>query len=346
MSVDRPRRWPALVGLVVSALLLWWTLHDVSLAKVWDHLRRARLGPFLAATILTLATFPLRTVRWRYLLRLEGATLPFAPLWHATAIGFMGNNLLPARAGEAARAYVTRRLTGVGFSTALASIAVERSLDGVGIVVLLMIAIWKAGFSPGTELAGLPLAVIVRSAGLLFTLVLLLAVALVSWPRHALRFASGGLRRWLPERWALWLVEGLRGVLAGLDALRSPARLTHALLWTAVIWLLSAAAFGLAFVSFGLELPPSAALMVMGLSALGVAVPSSPGFFGPFEAACRVSLALYGVPASSAVSFAVGFHLAIFLPITLLGLWSLARAQLHLADLKASQQASGTEVRA
>jgi uncharacterized protein (TIRG00374 family) len=328
---------------VVSALLLWWTLHDVSLAEVWDHLRGARLGPFLAATVLITTTFPLRTVRWRYLLRLEGETLPFLPLWHATAIGFMGNNLLPARAGEAARAYVTRRLTSVRFSTALASIAVERALDGVGIVVLLMIAVWRADLSSGTELAGVPLAVIVRSAGILFALVLVVAIVLVSWPQATLRFASGGLRRLLPDRWALWLVEGLCGVLAGLDALRSPARLAQSLLWTAIIWLVNAAAFGLAFVAFGLDLPPTAALMVMGLSALGVAVPSSPGFFGPFEAACRVSLALYGVPASSAVSFAVGFHLAIFLPITLLGLWSLARAQLHLADLRASQRASGNE---
>jgi uncharacterized membrane protein YbhN (UPF0104 family) len=71
--------------------------------------------------------------------------------------------------------------------------------------------------------------------------------------------------------------------------------------------------------------------------AFGVAIPSSPGFFGPFEALVRVTLALYAVPAAAAVSFAVAFHLAAFLPITLLGLWSLSRARLHMADLRAGQ---------
>ena len=67
----------------------------------------------------------------------------------------------------------------------------------------------------------------------------------------------------------------------------------------------------------------------------------SPGFFGQFEAICRVTLALYAVGTSPAVSFAIGFHLGGFVPITLLGLWSLSRAHLHLADLKRAGENSG-----
>ncbi|UCD23825.1 MAG: hypothetical protein JSW51_12445, partial [Gemmatimonadota bacterium] len=67
----------------------------------------------------------------------------------------------------------------------------------------------------------------------------------------------------------------------------------------------------------------------------GIAIQFSPGFFGQWEALCRVALPpLYGVPVGATVSFALGFHLGGFIPITLLGLWSLSRARLHLSDLR------------
>jgi uncharacterized membrane protein YbhN (UPF0104 family) len=68
-----------------------------------------------------------------------------------------------------------------------------------------------------------------------------------------------------------------------------------------------------------------------------VALPSSPGFFGVFEAVTRVTLALYGIEAGRAVSYALGYHFSTFVPITVLGIWSLSRAHLHLADLRAAE---------
>lgn len=291
--------------------------------------------------VLATATFPIRTVRWRYILRLEGSTLPFVPLWHATAIGFMANNLLPARAGELARAYAARQLTAVRFSTAIASIAVERILDGIGIVALITAGIWAGGFATEATVGGVSLVDIVRTGGVLFLVVLVAAVALVHWPGPALGLARLVSHRILPSRWTGKFLSTLEGLLSGLDALRSPRRLALALLWTLVVWLVNAASFWLGFLAFDLGLPAAGALVVQGVIALGVALPSSPGFFGPFEAACRVSLALYGVPAGLAVSYAVGYHFATFLPITLLGLWSLSRAHLHLADLRTVRIAEG-----
>ena len=104
--------------------------------------------------------------------------------------------------------------------------------------------------------------------------------------------------------------------------------------WSFAVWLLSSASFWLAFSAFDIEVPWSAALLLQCLISFGVAIPSSPGFFGPFEAVTRVTLALYGIEAGSAVSYAVGYHLSTFVPITVLGIWSLSRAHLHLADLR------------
>ena len=124
--------WAWAIGLVVTVLLLAWALHGVDARAVLAHMRHADPLLFAAAIALATATFPLRAVRWRVILRdARGAAVPTGPLWHATAVGFMANNLLPARAGEFARAYLANRQLPVRFTTALASIAVERVFDGL-----------------------------------------------------------------------------------------------------------------------------------------------------------------------------------------------------------------------
>jgi len=294
---------------------------------------------FLAAVAVATATFPLRTARWRYLLRLEGEELKFAPLWHATAIGFMANNLLPARAGEFARAFAANQLTGVRFSAALASVAVERIMDGIAIVALMFIAIAAGDFPRSSKIGGISIVGLTSGAAVFFGLALVAAVAVVRWPAPALRLARGVFNRVLPVSLADRAVKVVEGLLAGLDALRSPARFSAVALWSMAVWLSYATSFRLCFIAFGIDAHWTAAFLLQGLIGFGVAIPSSPGFFGPFEAATRASLALYGIEPGHAVSFAVAIHIGTFIPISILGFYSLHRAQLHLADLRRGRAA-------
>jgi uncharacterized protein (TIRG00374 family) len=324
------------VGLLITALLLWWVLHDVSLSEVWHEIRQARLGWLLAAVATATLTFPLRTIRWWFLLRYEGAPLPVTPLWHATAIGFMANNLLPARAGEFARAYAARQLTGVRFMTAFGSIAVERVLDGLFLVGLLFVGLLGGGFAAATTIGNVPLSRVVAGGAVFFGAVFAATLTVVWLPGLTRRVAHTTLHAVLPDRWAGRALGLLDGLLDGLTALRAPRRLVAVLFWSLVLWLTNAASFALAFVAFRLSLPWGAALVLQGILAFGVAIPSSPGFFGVFEGATRAALAMYGVTKQSAVSLALGYHIAGFLPITLLGLWSLWSADLRLRDLGAA----------
>jgi uncharacterized protein (TIRG00374 family) len=326
----------------VSILLLWWALHDVSLSEVWHNLRGARILPLLGMVVVATARFPLITVRWRYLLRIEGESIPFVPLWHATAIGFMANNLLPARAGEFARAYAARQVAGVRFSTAFASIAVERIMDGITLVAILSIGIWAGGFAPGTAVAGLTLGEIARSAGLLFGVALVMALLVVHWPAPTRRMASAVASRMLPQQWAEKVVGFIDGLLTGLDALKSPKRSAAVILWSFAVWGVTTASFWLGFYAFGIQVPWAAALVLQGIIGFGVAVPSSPGFVGTFEAATRIGLVLYAVEASDAVSYALGYHITTFLPITLLGIWSLSRVSMRLGDLRNGAEGADT----
>src|SRR5437764_1389288 len=118
-DASRASRWAWLVGLAVTLALLAWTLHDIDPHELGGHLRRADPLLLLAAVALATLTFPLRTLRWQLILRdAGGKRFPRLPLWHATAIGFMANNLLPVRAGEFARAYAAQQQLPVRFRTA------------------------------------------------------------------------------------------------------------------------------------------------------------------------------------------------------------------------------------
>ena len=127
---------------------------------------------------------------------------------------------------------------------------------------------------------------------------------------------------------------------AALHARAGPRPFALVGVWSFVLGLVSAAPYWLAAIPLDVRVPASAALLLQGLVAFGVAIPSSPGFFGPFEAVTRATLALYGVAPTQAVTYAVAYHLAVFVPISLLGLWSLSRAHVHLADLGAKVRAA------
>jgi hypothetical protein len=109
--------WRGIIGIALSAVLLWWTLRDVSLAVVWQELRRSNGWLFLLATFMSTIIFPLRARRWQTILEPVAPGQPFSALWKATAVGMMANNVLPARAGEIARAYALTHQTKVPLST-------------------------------------------------------------------------------------------------------------------------------------------------------------------------------------------------------------------------------------
>jgi uncharacterized protein (TIRG00374 family) len=303
--------------------LLAWALRGVSAEEVLRHIAGARPGPLAAAVIVATLSFPLRLIRWRLLLRDErGEPYPLAPLWHAIALGFMANNLLPLRAGELIRSYTAARLAQARFTTVISSVAVERIFDALTVVALLTFALLTSELPSSVTVAGTSVTQLARAGGVASMVALLLAVMVVAAPLAAEKL----VRRLLPSaRLADRIVDLIEGVRQGLAVLRSPTRLAGVILWSLVIWLVNALAFYLGFAAFGIPVSYAGALLMQGLLVLGISVPSTPGFFGPFEAVIVAVLALYGVPGSLAFSYALAFHVTTFVPITLLGLWSLTR---------------------
>lgn len=326
-----------MAGIVVSLALLWWTFRDVRVSEVLAHARSARWSWLILTVVLATLTFPVRLLRWRLILRdADGRPLPLGALWHAVAVGFMANNLLPARAGEVARAYVaSKQLENVRFTTALASIGVERVFDGLTVVALLTFGLLAPSFPSHATMGSVPLARVVTNLGILFAAALVVALLVVYRPAFWLGIAGRVSRATLPERAAARILSILEGLVGGLTVLRSPARFAGVVVWSFALWLVNGASFWACFVAFGIAVPPEGALVMQGVLAFAVAVPSTPGYVGVFEAAIRGTLGIYGVASSLAVGYALTYHITTFIPITLLGLWSLSRVGMHIGELRA-----------
>jgi len=331
---QRPPVWQALLGIVVSATLLWWSLKDVNFAEVLLHLREARLFPIIAGVVMATLTFVLRIFRWQLLLRAEdGSRLPPGPLWHAIAMGFMANNVLPLRIGEVVRTFAATRLAGVRFTAALSSIAVERMFDALTVGFFLGLGLLLAGLPADSEVGGVHMGRLATLVGVAAVAGLALAGAVVAFPRAA----EATIRKVVPFKGlADRLVTIIEGIRQGLSALQSPVRILGVVLWSLAVWGLSALSFYVMFAAFGIEVSFAGALLMQSLIMFGIAVPSTPGYVGVFEAPIIAVLGLYHVDASLAATYAFTYHITTFIPITLLGAWSVARTNIGLRDLRRS----------
>jgi uncharacterized protein (TIRG00374 family) len=248
----------------------------------------------------------------------------------------MGNNMLPARAGELARAFALSRETRrVPFSAAFASLAVDRIFDATVVLLLMAVATLDPSLPVGRTFGGYSIAKIIGSGAALALVAIAGLYLIVFFTEHAIL-----LWEWIARRIAPRFEErGRRTLLAfasGLAVLRDPLRFLSTMAWAIAMWLMNALAFWLGFKAVGIEVSYSAALMLQGLIAIGVAVPALPGFFGVFEYFARTGLGIYDIDPGLATSWAISYHVLTFLPITVIGIYYFVTLGLKLSDMRAS----------
>ena len=328
--------WRGAIGIALSVALLWWAFHNVDWSQVSVEIRRANVWLLILSAIAATGIFPLRARRWRTILDPVEPNLPFGPLWRSTAIGMMVSNVVPARAGELARAYaLSREVRRVPFSTAFASLAVDRVFDALIVLLLMFGAMLLPSFPArtGAHLARYAVGGVVGVA-----LVVVVLYLIVFFPARIISLFELFARRIAPALEARGR-EVLLSFAQGLGVLRSPRRFAAVFWWALLHWLLNGFAFWLGFVAVGIRAPLGMAFFTQGIIAISVAIPSSPGFFGLFESAGKIALGVYGISQTLAVTWAVGFHLLSFIPITLFGAYYFARAGITMGEIGSASTA-------
>jgi uncharacterized protein (TIRG00374 family) len=325
------------LGILLSVAFLVWTLANVNVGDVVQRLRESNILYFVAAMITGTLIFPLRARRWRPILHSLAPSLPLGPLWRATAIGAMVSNVVPARAGEIARAYALTKETRVGFSGAFASIAVDRVFDAFVVLALMIGAMFAPSFPRHHLVGGHPMIDYVATGATALGLAVVALYLIVFFPGRVIRLYELVARRVAP-RFEQHGRDVLTSFAGGLGVLRHPGRVVVVRLWGVLDWRKWGVSVRLAFNAGGHNAPNSPALLLQGLIAIGVSVPSAPGFFGVFEYLGQQGLAIYGVDAVRATSWAIGYHIITFLPITIIGLYYFARLGLHFRELEQREE--------
>ncbi len=295
----------ALLGLAISAVAIVLVVRQVDLAAVWAVLREA-IPAFVAATVAcVILDVALRSLRWRGLLG-PIARLPLPTVTASLLVGYLANNILPARLGELVRSHHLGDRTGVSRASILGTVVVERVVD-TGVLVTIasaaIVVLSVRGIVASAVLVGLALTGFLVAA---------LALALVA---HRLPYADRVIAA--VERWpgVMRAASSLRG---GLAVAGRPRTMAGAIGWSVTAWATTIVAFAAAGQAIGVELTwGQAALLAAGVS-LVTAIPAGPGYVGTFELAAVEIAKAVGIPADSAFALAFLVHAAI-LAVTTIG---------------------------
>ena len=329
----QPRVRNALIFLLTLGLLGVF-LRSVNVADVWSETRRANLWPLLLAVGITGVTYAVRAFRWQYLLAPIGPT-HFGTAFRTTVIGFAATFLLPARAGEVIRPYLLARREGLNATAAFATIILERLLD---LITVLLLFAWFVLTAAPDAVSGDPaLFARVKLGGLAAAGAALGGAAilfvLAGHPERMGRLALS-IERVLPARLAHVVARFVETFSQGLAVMRQPRRMLIALALSVPLWLAIASGIWLTSQAFHITFPFRASFLVTTLLVVGVAVPT-PGAVGGFHLAYQIAAEVFfGAPTDRAVGAAIVLHAISFVPVTLLGIYFMAREGLTLAGAR------------
>lgn len=328
------RRWRFWLGFGISAVCLALVFRGVDFQELASALRAAEYVRLVPAIVLLAGSLVVRTLRWRGLF-FPQTGLRFRTLFHVLNIGYLANNILPARVGDLVRAGLVSTREPVSASRALATVVVERVLDGLTLVLILVFLLPLFPVPDWVARIGQAAGVVMGSAGLGL-------VVLSTQRARSVRWAHAILSR-IPRingmRWA----EQVGGLVDGLGALRSPAALGQAGLWSVMVWVLSGLAYYFVLQAFDLGLSVAAGMFVLAVTTLIQIVPSTPGYVGVFDYTAVLALSLFGVERSLALSCVVVLHGVSYVTFNAMGLFSLVRESLPLGAVIGGQPAVSSE---
>ena len=319
-------RLRVVLGCLVSLVCLWLAFRGVPLSELADHLGHLNYWWLLPALLSQAIQLAARARRWQVLL---GRPARFSEVFWALVIGDLGNNVLPMRAGEAARVVLVNRQMGFSAARAATSVVLERLADVVVLTAILFLLLPFVRIPRVAVVAGLALGAV--------TLCGLLAAGLV------LRFGERGtlvtrlIPRWLPGPLATFALKQWAEVRRGLELLGDTAQTRSILGWSVVVWL---GVLGIwwaiieAVVPGASPVEPATAVVA---TSVGLAVPSTPGFIGVFQLIGQRALVVpfperYTV--SSALTIALVVHAMTYLVTSAAGVVGILRLGISFRDLR------------
>lgn len=312
-SPSRPRWRRLAVGLLgplISAGAIVIVLQTVDIGQTAEALADTNLAVLAPCLALIAAGIALRAMRWqRLLVPAANRALPVRRIAPVVLIGYLANAVLPARLGEPIRAYLLARREGLNAFEVFGTALLERILDVAVLAVMAFLASLAVGAPPWVvQLTG------IAAAGAFLVIGALTLGGLGPVLRFLHRLADHG--RFAAARMILTRLDQVAQGFGGRSQ-RLPVAQAAGL--TVVIWLVDATVCWLAARSLGSDMSLAAALLVIGVGALGTSIPSAPGAIGTFELAASAAARAVGLAPPAALSLAIVVHATTLLPVALAG---------------------------
>jgi hypothetical protein len=334
------------VGMGVAAFFLWLFFRRVDdWGEIAHALRTARYVYVIPAIICGLITYVFRAFRWYYLLH-EIKRIRFFGLLSPILIGFMGNSILPARAGEFMRAYLLSEKEGIKLTASLATLVVDRMFDTFVLLLLIAGVLLFYPLDEGVLMSAThySLSQVRFFLGVVVTSVFAAMVAFTALLYFQKGYAAKVLGRamfFLPHRFRERVVALFLTFTEGLHIFKNGRHVMLAVLITIVQWVFNALLLYSLFFAFDLQgkLSIWSSAAVLAAAAVGVSIPT-PGYAGPFHFFVQIGLQVCNSTIGDAVAkvYALVAHAVTFFPIVLIGIVLAVREGVSLAQIERTSE--------
>ncbi len=325
------KKWQFWLGVLISILFIWLAVRGLKLDEFWGAVKQANYWWLIPGIGVYFIGVWVRAWRWHYLLK-PIKEIPTKSMFPITTIGYMGNNIYPARAGEVLRAVILKRKEGVSISASLATIIVERIFDGVVMLACVFVNLSELAKLTGSSgfVGNIQQVAVIGTGVFLGALIVFLLAAM--FPHTTAKFGLWFIYRLLPSRLHEKVISVMNKFLDGLASLRSPFNVLMVFFTSVIIWLLETGKYWFVMHAFNFEVSFFALMLMNGIVNLATTIPSAPGYIGTFDAPGIAVLTAYGVSQATAAGYTLTLHVALWLPITLLGAYYLTREGIQWND--------------
>jgi len=325
------KNWQFWLGVFISVVFIWLSLRGLKLDEFWGTVQTANYFWLIPGIGVYFIGVWVRAWRWHYLLK-PIKEIPTKTIFPITTIGYMGNNIYPARAGEILRAVILKRKEGVPVSASLATIIVERIFDGVVMLAFIFVNLSELAKLTGASgfVGNIQQAAIIGTGVFLGALLVFLLAAM--FPQVSAKIGLWLIERITPQRLHIRIISTMNKFLDGLASLRSPFNVLMVFFTSVIIWLLETGKYWFVMHAFNFKVKFFVLMLMNGIVNLATTIPSAPGYIGTFDAPGIAVLTAYGVDQATAAGYTLTLHVALWLPITLLGAYFMAREGLKWND--------------
>jgi uncharacterized protein (TIRG00374 family) len=334
------KRWAFWAGIWVSFVLLWIALSGLQLRAFIVALQHANYWWLIPGIAVYFVGVWVRAWRWHFLLK-PIKDIPTKTVFPVTTIGYMGNNIYPARAGEILRAVILKRREQVPISASLATIIVERIFDGVVMLGFVFINLSELAKLTGSSGFVGSIQSLALWGSLAFFGALAVFLVAAMFPARTSAIGQWFIDRLVPLRFREQTSGIMHKFLDGLAALRTPWSILMVFFTTVLIWLFETAKYWFVMHAFSFTVSFFALMLMNGIVNLATTLPSAPGYIGTFDAPGIAVLMAYGVPQAIATGYTLVLHAALWVPITALGAYYLAREGIQWTDSLRQEASEG-----